>query len=76
MLPVRDDQHQKISHYAQFVAAICFSEKFLALKKELEACYLGSQAEDRFLLAFQDALYAIMAEEEQELFRLQADQDR
>ncbi|HHX51157.1 MAG TPA: hypothetical protein GX711_06940 [Clostridia bacterium] len=76
MLPVKDDQHQRVFHYAQFVAGICLSEKFIALKKELEAYYRGSQTEDWFLLAFQDALYAMMAEEEQEFFPTQAYQDR
>lgn len=66
MLPVRDDDHQQLSDYSNTVASICLSETFLSLKKELERHYRGSDPEDMTFsrLAFQDALYTLMAEEE------------
>lgn len=68
MLPVRDAEHQKRCDYTKHIANICMSEGFIALKKELEKLYDYSEGEEFNLplLAFQDALYAIISEEDPE----------
>ncbi|NLC77926.1 MAG: hypothetical protein GX750_09970 [Clostridia bacterium] len=68
MLPVRDHEHQERFDYSRFIAGICLSETFVALKKELEKLY-GSSGEDELnssRLAFQDALYALISEQDLE----------
>lgn len=65
MLPVMDERHQEIRNQVQYITAICLSEEFLALKKELEKIYKRSTPEEHAaILAFQDALYSILAQEE------------
>lgn len=68
MLPVRDDEHQQLIDYSQCIANICLSEAFTTLKKELEKFYRGGENEDITFtrIAFQDALYALIAEEDLE----------
>ncbi|HHY59146.1 MAG TPA: hypothetical protein GX504_00895 [Clostridia bacterium] len=51
--PVREDD------YSTLAANLCASEVFLALRKELEQYYGGTEPEET---AFHDALYALMAE--------------
>lgn len=70
MLPVQDDEQQKRFDYAQHIANICVSEGFISLKKELERLYGCSGDEDNSpLLAFQDALFALILEEDPEFKR-------
>lgn len=68
MLPVRDDEHQQLFDYSKRIANICLSEAFTTLKKELEKFYRGGENEDTTFarIAFQDALYALIAEEDLE----------
>lgn len=74
MLPVRDDEHQERFNYSNYIANICLSESFVALKRELESLYGNSGEDDanssRF--AFQDALYAVISEQDLEFKKPQA----
>ncbi len=63
-LPVIDEYHQDLKKIVQRISHICMSEEFLALKKELETIYTCCDAEHASILAFQDALYALIAQEE------------
>lgn len=78
MLPVWDDEHHKRLYYAQRIANICLSENFATLKKELEKIYetQGIGLTDLPLLAFQDALYVLIAEDDTEFFRPPAAQGK
>lgn len=66
MLPIRDDDHEKRFGYAQHITQICLSEGFMLLKRELSEIYSsgGLEKANSQLLAFQDALYAIIAEKD------------
>jgi len=48
------------------VAVIVLSDEFQALKKELETVYCRSNLDNARVVAFQDALYAFLAEREDE----------
>jgi hypothetical protein len=63
-LPVIDEYHQDLRKIVQRVANVCMSSEFLTLKRELEAIYGRTRGERPSLSAFQDALYAILAQEE------------
>ncbi|MDH7576710.1 MAG: hypothetical protein QHH75_02585 [Bacillota bacterium] len=63
-LPVIDEYHQDLRKIVQRISHICMSEEFLALKKELEIIYANCGAEHASILAFQDALYALIAQKE------------
>lgn len=68
-LPVMDERHQELKRMVQLVSVICFSEEFSTLRKELESLYLRAGNEKALMLAFQDALYSLLAQEEAD-FRL------
>ena len=55
-----EDMEKFLSH----IAMICLSEEFQSLKMELEAIYSQSNIENAGITAFQDALYAFLAQEE------------
>lgn len=55
-----EDMKKFLSH----IAMICLSEEFQSLKMELEAIYSQSNIENAGITAFQDALYAFLAQEE------------
>lgn len=57
-----DEYHQGLRKIVQQISHICMSEEFLALKKELEAIYTYCDTEHASILAFQDALYALIAQ--------------
>ncbi|HWI54475.1 MAG TPA: hypothetical protein VNT57_02175 [Desulfobacteria bacterium] len=57
----RDEEIRKLIN--QF-AEICLSKEFLELKTELEQVYLRNDIENASLTAFQDAIYAILAQQE------------
>ncbi len=69
-LPVIDEYHQDLNKFVQRISEICMSGEFLALKKELEGIYNQYNVEEASILAFQDALYAIIAQEGVELSNL------
>lgn len=69
-IPRFDSPDEEIKKWLNHIALICLSEDFQELKKELEKIYVQSQMEDAQLVAFKDALYAFLAQEEDEMARL------
>lgn len=63
-VPKLDSPEEEIKDWLNQIALICLSEEFQNLKKELEGIYSRSNVQDFRLLAFQDALYAFLAQEE------------
>jgi hypothetical protein len=59
-------REEDIKRWANHIAIICLSEEFQLLKSELESIYLKSGVENFRLVAFQDALYAFLAQKESE----------
>jgi hypothetical protein len=70
-LPEIDECHQDLRKIVQRISSICMSGQFLALKKELETLYCHSSNEHTAAEVFQDALYAIIAQEEMDLHTIQ-----
>jgi len=66
-LPVIHEYHHNLRKVVQQISQICLSEEFLALAEELEGFYAKTQADHASIVAFQDALYALIAQEEIEL---------
>lgn len=66
-VPKFDSPEEEIKKWLNHIALICLSEDFQNLKKELEKIYMQSDVENVQLIAFQDALYAFLAQEEDEL---------
>lgn len=66
-VPKFDSPEEEIKKWLNQIALICLSEDFQNLKKELEKLYLQSNVENVQITAFQDALYAFLAQEEDEL---------
>ncbi|MCL6611905.1 MAG: hypothetical protein K6T66_10250 [Peptococcaceae bacterium] len=64
-VPKFDSPDEEIKKWINHIALICLSEDFQKLKKELEAIYSRSKVEDFRVAAFQDALYAFLAQEEE-----------
>ncbi|MFZ5634833.1 MAG: hypothetical protein ACOY40_18560 [Bacillota bacterium] len=64
-VPKLDSPEEEIKEWLSQIALICLSEDFQKLKKELENIYSRSNVEDFKLVAFQDALYAFLAQEEE-----------
>ncbi|WP_066635298.1 hypothetical protein [Desulfolucanica intricata] len=65
-VPNIDSPEEEIKKWLNHIAVICLSEEFQSLKKELESIYLQSNLDNVRLAAFQDALYAFLAQEEDE----------
>lgn len=66
-VPKFDSPEEEIKKWLNHIALICLSEDFQKLKKELEAIYSRSNIEDFRTVAFQDALYAFLAQEEESM---------
>lgn len=64
VVPRFNSPEEEIKKWLNHIALICLSEEFQNLKKELEQIYLTSNVENSSLEAFQDALYAFLAQEE------------
>ncbi|MGB9803567.1 hypothetical protein [Desulfofundulus sp.] len=64
-VPRLDSPDEEIKRWLNHIALICLSEEFQELKKELEQIYRQSQVENYALAAFVDALYAFVAQEEE-----------
>lgn len=60
----RDSAEEGIRTLVRQIALICLSEDFQELKQELEQIYRQHGVEDPALTAFEDALYAFLAQEE------------
>lgn len=65
-MPKFDSPEEEIKKWLNFIALICLSDEFQSLKMELENIYLQWNVENVRLTAFQDALYAFLAQEEDE----------
>lgn len=63
-VPRLDSPDEEIKKWLNHIALICLSEEFQELKKELEQIYRQSEVENYTLAAFVDALYAFVAQEE------------
>lgn len=58
----------EMKKWLNHIALICLSEDFQNLKRELEKIYQQANTEeDAQIAAFQDALYAFLAQEEDKL---------
>ena len=64
-IPKFDSPEEEIKKWLNQIALICLSEDFQKLKKELEAIYCKARVQDYRTLAFQDALYSFLAQEEE-----------
>lgn len=64
-VPKFDSPEDEIKKWINHITLICLSEDFQKLKKELESLYRLSNMEDYRTAAFQDALYAFLAQEEE-----------
>jgi len=69
--PIKDDWHSNREWVSQLIATICMSDEFEALKQELEDLYSELGDQGARLLAFKDALYSLLAQEEIDLGRMQ-----
>lgn len=67
VVPKFDSPEEEIKKWVNHIALICLSDDFQKLKRELEAIYSRSEIEDFRTVAFQDALYAFLAQEEEAL---------
>jgi hypothetical protein len=65
--PGYDFPEEEIKRWLNHIALICLSEDFQKLKKELETIYSRSNVEDYRTMAFQDALYAFLSQEEESI---------
>lgn len=65
-MPNLDSPEEEIKKWLNHIAMICLSEEFHMLKKELETIYFQANMENVQLAAFQDALYAFIAQDEDE----------
>ncbi len=59
-------QDEEMKKWLNQIAIICLSDDFLHLKKELETHYRDASIKNVQLKAFQDALYAFLAQEDDE----------
>ncbi|HUW63543.1 MAG TPA: hypothetical protein VMW83_02420 [Spirochaetia bacterium] len=63
---MHDAPEEEIRQWLNSIAVIVLSDEFQALKKELETVYCRSNMDNARIMAFQDALYAFLAEREDE----------
>lgn len=61
-----DLQDQDVRTLIQLVSYICYSEEFLSLKQELEYLYSAAGVENPSVSAFQDTLYTLLCQHEDE----------
>ncbi|WP_031514434.1 hypothetical protein [Desulfofalx alkaliphila] len=62
--PKCDSPEEEIKRWLNHIALICLSEEFQNLKRELESLYVKSNVDNVRLIAFQDALYAFLAQQQ------------
>ncbi len=65
VIAISNSREEEIRKIISQVAEICLSKEFVDLKNELESIYFKNGIENALLTAFQDALYAILAQQEQ-----------
>lgn len=59
-----DPREDELKRFIQQISAICMSEEFQVLRKELEAMYLRCKVDNAGTIAFQDALYSLLVQED------------
>lgn len=55
-------KEDELKMFIQQISAICISEEFQVLRKELEAMYVRCKVENATIIAFQDALYSLLVQ--------------
>ena len=64
VIAVSDTGEEEFRRVINQVAEMCLSQEFVDLKNELEGIYFKKGIENALLTAFQDALYAILAQKD------------
>lgn len=67
VIPKSDSPEEEMKKWLNHIALICLSEEFQELKKELETIYSQSNSDEFRIMAFQDALYVFLSQEEENL---------
>lgn len=57
-------EEEDLKKFIRQISSICLSEEFQVLRKELEIMYLRCKLENAGIIAFQDALYSMLVQEE------------
>ncbi|MEG6615714.1 hypothetical protein V6C27_04640 [Peptococcaceae bacterium 1198_IL3148] len=65
-VPKCDSPDEEIKLWLNHIALICLSDEFQSLKRELETQYVKSNMDNVRLVAFQDALFAFLAQNDEE----------
>lgn len=71
-VPNYNSPDDEIKRWLNHIASICLSEDFQILKKELETQYVKSNMDNVRLVAFQDALFAFLAQNDDDDFGQQS----
>jgi len=66
MLRLADYQDEQMRLIVDRISSICLSTEFHTLREELEAIYERCGVENSVVTAFQDALYTMLAQNEEE----------
>ncbi|KEO82980.1 hypothetical protein [Tumebacillus flagellatus] len=61
-VPYVDERDEKLMEWCREVARICVSDEFKRLNRDLLKFYRKSGMDDPFLLAFQDSLFSLFTE--------------
>ncbi len=59
-----DSPDEKLKLIVQQISKICLSEEFQVLQQELEAMYVRCKVANSRAMAFQDALYSLLVQNE------------
>lgn len=70
--PKYDTPEEEVKRWLNHIALICLSEEFQSLKRELESIYVKSNMDNVRITAFQDALYAFLAQEEDRVYHFRS----
>lgn len=65
-LAMVDLKEQDIRVLIQMISYICYSDEFKSLKQELEYLYNAAGVENPSVSAFQDTLYALLCQHEED----------
>ena len=63
--PSFNSSEEEIKKWISSISLICLSDEFQELKNELEQIYRQAKVESPAIIAFQDALFAFIAQEEE-----------
>lgn len=67
VIPKSDSPEEEMKKWLNHIAIICLSEEFQELRKELETIYSQSNGDKFRIMAFQDALFVFLSQEEENL---------